>query len=95
LTLARGQHLYVGATLNKDWRIAFLFDGRVGCIQNAQVPKRTRRKTVKLPVDESLEHTGSFEKTFSWEAGRAQGIGLGGGRRIAARLQRPALARRR
>ena len=36
-TLARGQRLYVDATPNAGWRIAYLSDGRVGCIQDAQV----------------------------------------------------------
>jgi len=37
VTLARGQHLDVDPTPNAGWRVAYLSDGRVGYIQDAQV----------------------------------------------------------
>jgi hypothetical protein len=37
LSLTRGERLYVGPTPNAGWRVAFLSDGRVGYIQDAQV----------------------------------------------------------
>jgi hypothetical protein len=37
VTLARGQRLYVDLTPNAGWRVAFLSDGRVGYIQDAQI----------------------------------------------------------
>jgi hypothetical protein len=37
VTFARGQRLYVNLTPNAGWRVAFLSDGRVGYIEDAQV----------------------------------------------------------
>jgi hypothetical protein len=37
VSLTRGERLYVDPTPNAGWRVAFLWDGRVGYIQDAQV----------------------------------------------------------